>query len=93
MQVFLIVQNVVHTATNELQKLKKKKDWQLTYKVTLRGVRESLLQWTSNKYYIFVRVRARVSVPGRVYMRVREGSVAYPAWNTYAPYCDVIHGP
>jgi hypothetical protein len=34
-------------------------------------------------------------VPGRVgvYMCVRVCSIAYPARNAYAPYCDVICGP
>jgi hypothetical protein len=41
-------------------------------------------------------VRACVlQVPGRVgvCMRVRACSLAYPASNMYAPYCDVIFGP
>ena len=32
----------------------------------MRPVREALLPWKSNKYYIFVRVCARVCVPERV---------------------------
>ena len=35
---------------------------QYTYNVTLRRVRESLLPWKSNKYYIFVCVCVRVHV-------------------------------
>ena len=44
-------------------------------------VRESLLPWKSNKYYIFVCVC------------VHACSLAYPARHAYAPYCDVICGP
>ena len=55
----------------------------------IERVRESLLSWKSNEYYIFVCVCARVNVC------MREGtcSLAYPACNAYAPYCDVICGP
>ena len=53
-----------------------------TYKVTMRRVRESLLPWKSNKYYIFVcvcvRARAFVHFPGRV----RACSLAYPVCNS-----------
>ena len=49
------------------------------YDVIMWRVRESLLPWKSNKYYI------------TVYVRVC--SLPYPACNSYAPYCDVICGP
>ena len=71
---------------------------QCTYNVTLRRVRESLLQWKSNKYYILdcvcACVRACMWVPGRVCvcMRISACSLANPACNAYAPYCDVIRG-
>ena len=37
----------------------------------------------------------RACVPGgvRVCMSVRACSLAYPAYNSYAPYCDVICDP
>ena len=40
-------------------------------------------------------VRACICVPGRVgvCMRIRAYSLANPARNAYAPYCDVICGP
>jgi hypothetical protein len=64
---------------------------------TLRRFSESLLPWERNKYYICVCMHARafVCVPGRVgmCMRVSSCSLAYPACNSYAPYCDVICGP
>ena len=68
-------------------------DRQCTYCVILRRVRESLFPWKSNKY-IFVCVCARAP-PGRigVCMRMRACSLAYPAYNSYAPYCDVTCGP
>jgi hypothetical protein len=47
---------------------------QYTYNVTLRGVRATLLQWKSNKYYIF---------------SVCVCSLRYPAWNAHAPYCHL----
>jgi hypothetical protein len=37
-----------------------KRDRQYTYNIILRHVCESLLRWKSNKYYIFVCVRACV---------------------------------
>jgi hypothetical protein len=45
-----------------------KQDRQYTYNVTLKRVRESLLLWKSNKYYIFFSVRlcACVCASGRV---------------------------
>ena len=45
----------------------KVQDIQCAYNVTLRRVRESLLTWKSDKYYIFVCVRARPAYlcPGR----------------------------
>jgi hypothetical protein len=62
---------------------------QSTYDVTLRRVLELLLP-----YYIFVCVCACVWVPGRVgmCMRVRTCGLAYPAYNSYAPYFEVICG-
>jgi hypothetical protein len=67
--------------------------------ITLRRVRESLLPWDSNNYYILdcvcMRVRACMWVPGRVgvCMCISTCSLANPARNAYAPYCDVICGP
>jgi hypothetical protein len=52
------------------------------YDVTLRRVRESLLPWKSNKYYLLV----CVCVGART-------CLANPARNAYAPCCDVIVGP
>ena len=48
---------------------------------------KSFLPQRSNKYYIFV------SVSGREFVRVSACSLAYPAWISYAPCCDVICGP
>jgi hypothetical protein len=64
-----------------------KQQMKCTYNSTLRRVRESLLPWRRNKYYIFVCVRACAC------LCVRACSLAYPACNAYAPYCDVICGP
>jgi hypothetical protein len=50
----------------------------------MRCVRESFLTRKINKYFIFLRARARA----RWYM-----IIAYPACNAYAPYFDVICGP
>jgi hypothetical protein len=74
---------------------------QCTYNVTMRRFRESLLPWKSNKYYIFVCVRADVRVyvrmwlPGSVgvWMLLRAYRLAYPACNSHPPRCDVICGP
>jgi hypothetical protein len=68
---------------------------QCTCNVTLRRVRKSLLPWKSNKYYLLicVCVRARATGSVGVCIRVRAYSLAYPAHNTYAPYCDIINGP
>ena len=75
------------------------------YTVTFRRVRESLLQWKSSKYYLFICLRACVRacagalacmwILGRVGVCVRiiACSLAYPARNAYAPCCDVICGP
>ena len=41
---------------------------------------------------IYLCARARACVSGRVGMCVRVCSLAYPACNAYAPYCDVICG-
>ena len=60
-------------------------DRQCTYNVTLRRVRELLLPWKSNEYYIFVCVC--VWVPGR--LGVRECSLAYPSCYAHAPYCVI----
>jgi hypothetical protein len=70
----------------------------VTYKVTLRRVRESLLPWkkaVSITYWSVVCVRACMWVPGcvGVCIRIRARSLANPARNAYAPYCDVICGP
>ena len=67
----------------------------------MRRVYESLLLWTSNKYYIpscvcvCVHLRTCVHVPGHVgmRMRVRAYNLAYPACNAYASFCDVICNP
>ena len=62
-----------------------------------RRIRVSLLPWKSNTYYIVVSacVCARAHVPERegVSMHVHACSLAYPAWKSYAPHCDVIFGP
>jgi hypothetical protein len=42
---------------------------------------------------VCVRARVCACVPGRIGMRVRAYSLAYPACNACAPYCDVICGP
>ena len=74
-----------------------KQDRQCAYNVIMRRVRESLLEWKSNKCYIFVCVctRAFVRVPGRLgmCMPVRGCSLTYRACTLYAPYCDVICDP
>jgi hypothetical protein len=67
------------------------------YNVTLRRVRESLLPWKSNRYICVcacVSAYGRLCVPCSVSVctRVRAYSLAYPAYNAYAPYCDVICG-
>ena len=59
---------------------KSKQDKQCTYNVTLTRVRESLLPWKSNKYYVFVCVCGRVGVC----MRMRACSLVYTACNGYA---------
>ena len=67
----------------------------------MRRVRESLLPWKSSKRYFLVcvcgceSVRACMWVPGcvGVGMLIRACSLANPACNSYAPYCDVICGP
>ena len=50
-----------------------------------------------NQYYLLicVCVRACMWITWRagVCMRIRACSLAYPACNAYAPYCDVICGP
>jgi hypothetical protein len=46
-------------------------------RITLRRVRETLLPWKSNKYYLLVCVCMRAC------------SLANPARNAYTPYCDV----
>jgi hypothetical protein len=74
--------------------IKLKQDRQCTYNVTLRRVCKSLLPWESRKYYIFVCVCVRVC-PGAwacVCARMHACSVAYPAWNSHVPNCDVICG-
>jgi hypothetical protein len=44
-----------------------KQDRQCAYNVTIRRVRESLLVWKSNKYYIFVCVCPRARGSGRMH--------------------------
>ena len=63
-----------------------KQDRQCTYNETLRRVRESFPCKSSN-YYLLVCVYVRAR------MWVRACSLAFPACNVYAPYCDVICGP
>jgi hypothetical protein len=76
-----------------------KQDTQYKYNVTMRRVRESWLPWKSKKYYLLicvcVRACVRVWLQGSVgvCMRVRACSLANPARNAHAPYCDVICGP
>jgi hypothetical protein len=84
-----------------------RQDSQCTCNVILRRVRESLLQWKSNKYYIFVCVCVCACVLAfllacmRVYgypgmwasACVRACSLVYPACNSYASYCDIICRP
>jgi hypothetical protein len=96
-----VFQEYTFTTENWKVTIVKTQDRQCTYNVTKRRVRESLLQWKSNKYYIFACVcaclcvvRACMWVPGRVCvcMRISACSLANPACNAYAPYCDVIRG-
>ena len=56
-------------------------------------IRESLLPWKSNTYYIPLPVCERVSGRVGLCMRMRACSLTYPAFNAYAPYCNVIYGP
>ena len=62
------------------------------YNVTIRRIRELLLPWESNKYYVLVCDRACARARARVHA-VRACSLAYTASNAYAPCCDVICGP
>jgi hypothetical protein len=67
---------------------------QCTYNVTMRRVRETLLSWKSSKLCLSVCVQVLEYV--RVWgasERKRVYSLAYPACNAYAPYCDVICSP
>jgi hypothetical protein len=64
-----------------------------TMYVTVRRVRESLLPWKSNKYYLLVCVCVRACRYLGVCMRISACSLANPACNAYVPYCDVICGP
>jgi hypothetical protein len=57
------------------------------YNETQRHLRKSLSSWNSSITYLY----ARTCMPER--MHVRECSLAYPACNMYAPYCDIICGP
>jgi hypothetical protein len=52
--------------------------------VTLRRFRRLFLPWKNNKYYIFMCVFARVCGHAHVC------SLAYPACNENAPYCEVM---
>ena len=91
-----------HTTEQMKWKLRYYQYRQCTYNVTLRRVRESLLQLIGNKYYLLICVcmqacacqRECMWVPGRVVMRMRVSacSLANPACNAYAPYCHVICG-
>ena len=69
-----------------------------TCNVMLRLVLELLVPWKGNMYYICVcvcmRVYAYVWVPGLLGLckRLFACSLAYRAFNAYAPYCDVICG-
>jgi hypothetical protein len=65
---------------------------QCTYNVTVRRVRESLLQWKSKKNITYLCVFARARAYSSVCMHVRPCILAYRACNLYAPYCAVICG-
>jgi hypothetical protein len=62
-----------------------KEDRQCTYNVTFMRVRETLLPWKSNKYYIFVCACTRENVSNRA--RVRVCNLTYPACNAHALAC------
>jgi hypothetical protein len=67
------------------------------YNEILRRVRETIVtvEKAIGIRYLYVCSCACVRVPGSLgmFMRVRACSLAYPACNAYAPYCDVICGP
>jgi hypothetical protein len=96
--VFMTNHNVLSWSRRMYQPQRmRERERQCTYNVTLRRVHESLLPWRSNMCYLLVCVcvRACMWIPGCVAacMRVRACSLANPACNAYAPYCDVICGP
>jgi hypothetical protein len=75
---------------------------QCTYNVTLRRVHETIFAVEKQLVLHFGQcvhactcLRACMWVPGRVVVsiRIRAYSLANPAHNAYAPYCDVIRGP
>jgi hypothetical protein len=82
-----------------LKKLRKNTTQAMYYNITLRRVRLSLLPCKSNKRYLLVCLCVHALrclwVPGRVgvCMRVGACSLAFPASNAYAPYCDVLNIP
>jgi hypothetical protein len=62
-----------------------------TCNVTLRHVRESLLPWKSNKHYLLVYLFECACVHvGTRQCGANACSLANPACNAYAPYCDVM---
>ena len=65
------------------------------YNVTLMRVRVTSAVEKQQVLYICLCVceRQSVRVGARVSGRVYACSLAYPARNAYAPYCDVICGP
>ena len=72
-------------ATNKTDKVRVTQHW--------GGFTKPLLSWKSSKYYILVCVCMWVPEREGVCMRIRAYSLANPARNAYAPYCDVICGP
>ena len=66
---------------------------QCTYKVTMRGVRESLLPWKNSITNWSACACMRVGACGYPGACACSCSLVNPACNAYAPYCDVICGP
>jgi hypothetical protein len=64
------------------------------YNVTMRHISEITVAM-EKQYFMCMRVHACMKVPKcmGMSMHVRACSLAYPASNAYAPYCDVICGP
>jgi hypothetical protein len=59
--------------------------------IPLRHVHEFIVA-VETQYVLDICVCARVLVTGcmGMYMHLRACSLAYPACNVYAPYCDVV---